>query len=91
MSNVRCNIKISTTRAAGGYKAWLVDDPNVRASSTGSAYSAARNLAVRFFLGHNHYAQLKREDLERVRVTRHSEDTYLASYEKETATAKAEG
>ena len=82
-------LKITTTRYAGGFRAWLVDDPNVRASSTGSAYSAARNLAVRFLLGHNHYAPLNRADLERVKVTRYSEDTYLATYDKATVTAES--
>lgn len=75
-------IKIKTTRTQAGYQAAIADEPNKRATSTSSAFAAAHNLAVRYFLGHNHFAQLDKAEVEKVIVSQTNGDTYLATYDK---------
>jgi hypothetical protein len=83
-------LKIKTTRARDGYTAYLEDNPKKRATSTGNAQRAANNLAVRLFFGHNHRAQLPREELEKVIITRLNGDTFLATYDGNYKAVNAE-
>ncbi len=71
---------IETARTNNGFRAWLTDDPNTRATSTSGPASAAYNLAVRLFLGHNHLAQLKDEDLDKVGLQPLNGGKYRATY-----------
>lgn len=78
-------LKIQTAPYQGGFQAWVEGERNKRKSrstSTSSAFTAARNLAVRLFLGHNHYAQLDAETVEKVVISQTGADTYLATYER---------
>ena len=81
--------KIKTTSSQGGYKAWLADDPKKCSTSTISAYSAAYNLAVKLFLGHNHLAQHDAAELRKVIVSQTGHGNSLATYDKEAVNAES--
>ncbi|HEX8500763.1 MAG TPA: hypothetical protein VF659_09240 [Pyrinomonadaceae bacterium] len=75
-------LKIKTTRTRDGFRAWLVDDPDVKASSTSSEHMAAQNLALRVFVGHNHMAQISEEMLSKIEVKRVGGGTFRAIHDK---------
>ncbi len=74
-------LKIKTTRTRDGFRAWLDDDPSVKATSTGSEHMAAQNLAVRRFVGHNNMAQISEEVLSKIVVNRVGGGTFRATYD----------
>jgi hypothetical protein len=74
-------LRIKTTKTNGGYKAWLYDDLSVTASSTTSAHTAAENLAVRVFVGHNRRAQIPEEVLSKIVVRPVDNGNYRATYD----------
>lgn len=74
-------LKIKTAPCRDGYKAWLEADPKSSSTSTAGPSTAARNLAVRLFFGHNHYAQLDSTELDKVIVSQLGHGTYLATYD----------
>jgi hypothetical protein len=76
-------LQIKTTRMAGVFQAWLIDDPRKRSTATGSEYSAAHNLAVKVFLGPNRLAQNDAAELRKIIVSQTDHGTYLATYDKE--------
>ncbi len=81
-------LKIKTTRARGGFKAFLAEEPKTHAYSNISAYFAARNLAVRLLIGNIHHKQRDPADQEKVVVARTGDGTYLATYEGEVRKEK---
>lgn len=74
-------LKIKTSRTAAGFSAHLADDPVTKATSTSSDYTAAENLAIRLFVGHNNRAQIREEVLSRIVVKRASGSTFHATFD----------
>ncbi|MET0646418.1 MAG: hypothetical protein ABW208_07330 [Pyrinomonadaceae bacterium] len=74
-------LTIKTERTNDGFKAWLADKPNVKSTSTGSAYGAAENLAIKVFVGHNHRAQISEAVLSKIVVTPRQGGGYRATYD----------
>jgi hypothetical protein len=74
------SLTIQTSRSNGGFKAWLKDAPQTKASSTSSPSAAATNLAVRLFFGHNHFAQLDAEEVRKVDVKSIGNGSFRATY-----------
>lgn len=74
-------IKIKTTKTNDGWRAWLEDDPSVKSTSTAGAYSAAENLAVKVFVGHNHRAQIDEAVLHKIVVKSVDNGNYRATYD----------
>lgn len=75
------NFKLKATRTSGGFRVWLDGAKHYCSTSTVSEAAAARNLAVRLFLGHDRTSMRDPERLRRVVVSRYSEGTYLATYD----------
>lgn len=74
-------LNIKTERTSNGFKAWLADKPNVKATSTVGAYIAAENLAIRVFVGHNHRAQISEAVLSKIVVSPTPGGNYRATYD----------
>lgn len=74
-------LNIKTECTSNGFRAQLADKPNVKATSTSTAYTAAENLAIRVFVGHNNRAQIPEEVLHKIVVTRTRDGHYRAIYD----------
>jgi hypothetical protein len=74
-------LNIKTERTADGFKAWVVENPSVEATSTSTAYTAAENLAIRVFVGHNNRAQISEAVLSKIVVKPTFGVNYRATYD----------